>query len=160
MLLCGSWYTGTFQNDSPEFYEKIGWFSFPAVDGSSADTTIQIGTIGDQFLQFNCTGEKLAAAFEMGSQFLSDESIKMLADSGKIPATKNAAELVTGDPVIEDILEACTKASSVQLWYDQYLPPAVSEVHKDTCQEIFGLTMTPEQANTKLQEAMQSYLNS
>lgn len=28
MLLCGSWYTGTFQTDSEEFYQKIGWFPF------------------------------------------------------------------------------------------------------------------------------------
>jgi raffinose/stachyose/melibiose transport system substrate-binding protein len=75
MLLCGSWYTGTFQTDSPEFYEKIGWFSFPAVDGSSSDPSIQIGTIGDQFLQFNITGDKLAAAFEMATYYSSDDAI-------------------------------------------------------------------------------------
>lgn len=45
MMLTGSWYTGTFSTDSPEFYEKMDWFSFPAVDGSDADTSIQIGTI-------------------------------------------------------------------------------------------------------------------
>lgn len=159
MLLCGSWYTGTFQNDSPEFYEKIGWFSFPAVDGSDADASIQIGTIGDQFLQFNCTDEKLAAAFEFASYYSNDDSIQMLAEAGKIPAVKSAASM-DFDPVVKQILDASLNASSVQLWYDQYLPPVVAEVHKDTSQEIFGLTMTPEQANTKLQEAMQSYLNS
>ena len=62
MLLCGSWYTGTFQSDSEEFYQKIGWFPFPAIDGSDADSTIQIGTVGDQFISFNCEGDKLAAA--------------------------------------------------------------------------------------------------
>ena len=36
MLLCGSWYTGTFQTDSEEFYQKIGWFPFPAIDDSDA----------------------------------------------------------------------------------------------------------------------------
>ena len=62
MLLCGSWYTGTFQTDSEEFYQKIGWFPFPAIDDSDADPTIQIGTVGDQFICFNCEGDKLAAA--------------------------------------------------------------------------------------------------
>ena len=52
MLLCGSWYTGTFQSDSEEFYQKIGWFPFPAIDDSDADPTIQIGTVGDQFISF------------------------------------------------------------------------------------------------------------
>lgn len=64
MLLCGSWYTGTFATDSKEFYQKVGWFPFPEIEGSDADPTIQIGTVGDQFVSFNCTDDKLAAAFE------------------------------------------------------------------------------------------------
>ena len=54
MLLCGSWYTGTFATDSEEFYQKIGWFPFPAIEGSDADPSIMIGTVGDQFIVFNC----------------------------------------------------------------------------------------------------------
>lgn len=157
MLLCGSWYTGNFQNDSKEFYEKIGWFSFPAVDGSEADASIQIGTIGDQFISFNCTDDKLKAAFECAEHYYDDEATKLMVDKGKIPPVKGVESLIT-DPVAKDILTAANDASSTQLWYDQYLPPAVAEVHKDTCQEIFGLTMTPDEANKKLQESMQSYL--
>ena len=41
---------------------------------------------------------------------------------------------------------------------DQYLPPAVSEVHKSTSQELFGLTKTPEEANKELQAALEKYL--
>ena len=157
MLLCGSWYTGTFQSDSPEFYEKIDWFSFPAVEGSDADISIQIGTIGDQFLHFNCEGEKLEAAFEFAGYYSKDESVELLLDSAKIPIVKIDAGKIT-DPVNQKILQAALNASSTQLWYDQYLPPAVGEVHKDTCQEIFGLTQTPEEANKALNDAMQAYL--
>ena len=159
MSLIGSWYTGAIKADSEEFYEKVGWFSFPAVDGSTADSSIQIGTIGDQFISFNCTGEKLDAAFQMVENYFSDENLQLMVDSGKIPPVKNVGDLVT-DPVTKTILEAANRASSVQLWYDQYLPPAVGEVHKDTCQELFGLTITPEDANAKLQAAMQEYLTS
>lgn len=159
MMLIGSWQSGTFKTDSEEFYNKIGWFSFPAVDDSTADATIQIGTIGDQFITFSCTDNKLKAAVEMVSYYFDDESIQMIVDAGKIPPIKTAPDLIT-DPVTKDILNAATGASAVQLWYDQYLPPAVAEVHKDTCQEIFGLTMTPQEANAALQAAMQEYLDS
>ena len=57
MFLGGSWNTGTFKSDNEEFYKKIGWFSFPAVDGSDADASIQIGTSG-YFVSFNCEDEK------------------------------------------------------------------------------------------------------
>ena len=88
MMLTGSWYTGTFSTDSPEFYEKMDWFSFPAVDGSDADTSIQIGTIGDQFVSFNCEGEKLDAAFECASYYASDEAQQVMVENGKIPPDK------------------------------------------------------------------------
>ena len=80
-----------------------------------------------------------------------------MVDLGKIPPTKDAAELVT-DGVTKQILDAATDASSVQLWYDQYLPPAVAQVHLDTCQELFGKTITPEDADKEFQQAMQDYL--
>ncbi len=156
MLCCGSWYTGTFQADSPDFYKKIGWFSFPAVDGSAADASIQIGTVGDQFISFNCTGDKLKAAFEFVTYYANDDTVQLMVDKGKIPPVKNVGDLIT-DPVTKDILTAANTASSTQLWYDQYLPPAVAQTHLDTCQEIFGLTMTPEDAATKLQQSMEEY---
>lgn len=157
MLCCGSWYTGTFSTDSAEFYEKIDWFSFPSVDGSDADSSIQIGTVGDQFISFNCEGDKLAAAFECVSTYSSEEAVQLMVDNGKIPPVKTVGDYLT-DPITKKILQAANDASSTQLWYDQYLPPAVAQVHLDTCQEIFGLTMTPEAAAAKLQEAMQSDL--
>ncbi len=157
MICIGSWYTGTIKSDSEEFFQKIGWFPFPAVDDSSADSSILIGTIGDNFIHFNCTDEKAAAAFEFVSLFSSDEVTKFMADNGKIPPVKNASDLVT-DPVTVQILNAATDASAVQLWYDQYLPPAVASAHLDSCQELFGLTITPEDANKQLQEAMATYI--
>lgn len=156
MICIGSWYTGTMKSDSEEFFQKIGWFPFPAVDSSSADSSILIGTIGDNFIHFNCTGEKQQAAFEFASMFTQDDVLQFMADNGKIPPVKNASDLVT-DPVTVSILEAATKAAAVQLWYDQYLPPAVATAHLDSCQELFGLTMTPAEANQKLQAAMEEY---
>lgn len=61
-----------FASDSPEFYEKVGWFSFPAVEDSDADPSIQIGTIGDQFISFNCEGEKLEEAFRCATYYTTD----------------------------------------------------------------------------------------
>lgn len=156
MLLGGSWYTGTFQSDDEEFYKKLGWFSFPAVDGSDADASIQIGTSG-YFLSFNCEDEKLEAAFDMCEYYYDDEIIEKMVSENKIPPVKNAEELIK-DPVVKQILEAANKASNMQIFYDQYMPPTVAEVHKDTCQQIFGLAVTPEEANAELQDAMQTYL--
>ena len=103
MLLCGSWYTGTFATDSEEFYQKVGWFPFPEIEGSDADPTIQIGTVGDQFVSFNCTDDKLAAAFECAEDLLSDEVVDFEVESGKIPPIKGIEDKLK-DPLTKEIV--------------------------------------------------------
>ena len=156
MSLAGSWYTSMMQQDSKEFAAKMGWFAFPAADGSDADSSILIGTVGDNFISFNCEGEKLEAAFECATKFSEDEQIDFMIESGKIPPVKGVDEKLS-DETSKTIMKAVNDASAVQLWYDQYLPPAVASVHLDTCQEIFGLTMTPEEAAKQFQQAMEEY---
>lgn len=156
MLLCGSWYTGTFPADSKEFYEKVDWFSFPAIDGSDADSTIQIGTVGDQFVSFNCKGEKLKAAFECAEAYLSDENIDFLIQKGLVPPVKGVEDKIV-DPVSKKITAAANSARKIQLWYDQYLPPSVGQAHLDGLQEVFGLTKTPMEAQEYMQQAFDEY---
>lgn len=156
MSLAGSWYTGLLQQDSEEFAQKMGWFPFPASDDGSTDSSILIGTVGDNFISFNCKDDKLAAAFECASKFSEDEMVDFMIESGKIPPIKGVDDKVQGE-MNQAIMTAVNDASAVQLWYDQYLPPAVSSVHLDTCQEIFGLTMTPEDAASQFQAAMEEY---
>lgn len=158
MDLIGSWYTGQIKQDSEEFFEKMGWFPFPAVSDSDADPSIMIGTIGDNFMSFNCTDEKLEAAFEFATMFSEPEMVDFMVESKKIPPVKGVDEKLN-DSISQDIIKAANDASSTQLWYDQYLPPAVAQVHLDTSQELFGLTMTPEEAAEKFQAAMQEYLS-
>jgi raffinose/stachyose/melibiose transport system substrate-binding protein len=163
MYLTGSWNTATFKTDSDDagndFYSKVGWFSFPAIDDSTADPSIMCGTVGDQFISFNCTGEKLDAAFELASYLSSDDVVDYMVSAGQIPPIKGVDSKIT-DPVSQSILQAANNASGVQLWYDQYLAPAVATAHLDGNQEVFGLTKTPAEANQMMQDAEDEYLAS
>lgn len=158
MTCIGSWYTSTIKSDSEEFFnDNMSWFSFPAYeDAPDVDASIIIGTLGDNFISFNCEGEALDAAVEFASVFASEEMVKFMVECGKIPTTVDAAEYIT-DPVSQTILEAVQNASAVQLWYDQYLPSSVANAHLDGLQEVFGLTKTPAEAQAMMQEAMAEY---
>ena len=161
MYLAGSWSTATIKTDSEDggsdFYDKVGWFSFPAIEGSDADPSILCGTLGDQFISFNCTGEKLEAAFELASYLTDDEVVSYMVEGGQIPPIEGIEEQIT-DPISQAIIDAALNASAVQLWYDQYLDPSVANAHLDGNQEVFGLTMTPEEANQMMQQANEEYL--
>lgn len=156
MRLIGSWDSGNYMADSQEFYNKVGWFSFPAVDGSDADPSIQIGTMGEQFISFNCTGEKLKAAFGLMDYYFDEAYTQKMAEAGKIPPVNGVDQFISGN-LEKELLAKASEAKDLQLWYDQYLPTAVSSVHLDTCQELFGLTIAPEEAAREFQEAMEEY---
>ena len=158
MSCIGSWYTSTIKSDSEEFFdENMGWFAFPAYEGAEdVDPSILIGTLGDNFISFNCEGEALDAAVEFASIFSTPEMVEFMAECGKIPPTTDAADYIT-DPVTKTIFEAVQNASAVQLWYDQYLPSAVANAHLDGLQEVFGLTKTPAEAQAMMQAAMEEY---
>ncbi len=50
------------------------------------------------------------------------------------------------------ILEARNGAKYFQLYYDQYLPPAIAQAVLDATQGIFAGTMSPEDAAKAIEE--------
>lgn len=155
MMLQGSWQVGSIKSENPEFYENLGAFPFPALEGSSVDQSAVVGTLGDNFISFNCTGEKLEEAFKMATYYSTDEWMQLDIDSGNLPPLKAAT---SEEPAWQDLLAILNDASSVQLWWDQYLPPAVADVHKSASQKCFDASATPESIAEEQQAAMDEYL--
>ncbi len=156
MMLHGAWQVSSIKSENEEFYKNLGAFPFPALDGSSADQTAVVGTLGDTFISFNCEGEKLEEAFKMAVMYSSDEWMKMDIDSGNLPPLKAAT---SEEPAWQDILSFLNTASSVQLWWDQYLPPAVADVHKSETQKLFDNSEKAEPVAKAQQDAMDKWLS-
>lgn len=77
-----------------------------------------------------------------------DEAVRArLANSRMVPVKG----LQLADPLLQRLMSTVVSAPSVQLWYDQELPPQLAELHKDTVQALFGLSITPEQAARKME---------
>jgi len=158
MMLHGSWQARSMEADQADWYKaNIGYFAFPALEGSTYPQNIVVGTsIGNGF-SFNCDGEKLKAAFILATQFFNDDIYNQAQlDANTIPSIVGMGDTIQ-DQCMQQIWADFSAAPQVQLWYDQYLPPEVGEKHKDLCQDIFGLTMTPLEANQALQDAMAAY---
>ena len=77
--------------------------------------------------------------------------------AGTVPSIKGFNENID-DPNNKYIIDEFFKASNVQLWYDQYLPASVTEVHKDCMTELFGLEKTPQEIGEEQDAAMQKAL--
>jgi raffinose/stachyose/melibiose transport system substrate-binding protein len=155
MMLQGTWQVGSIKEEFPEFYENLGCFAFPILEGSDADQTVVVGTMGDNFISFNCDGEKLDEAFKMASYYSTDEWMDLDISVGNLPPLKAAT---SDEAPWQDILEILNNASSVQLWWDQYLPSAVADVHKSASQKCFDCSETPEEIAQEQQDAMEEWL--
>lgn len=154
MELMGTWQVSAIKGENPEFYEKnLDFFPFPAIEGGTGDPRNIVGTIGDNFYSISASCAHPDEAFALIQTLIDDTSVEARARAGRVPPVKG---FTTEDPVLRKILTLVQEAPHVQLWYDQYLPPAVAEVHKDTSQGLFALTTTPEEAAAALERAARS----
>ncbi len=162
MTLMGSWFLSTAKGETEsskdakikDFMKKIGSFSFPAADGGKGDPNSVVGTVGDNFYSVAAGSKDIAGAFKAITYLIDDTAVAKRIEAGRVPPVKGVK---VSDPLLQDVLNAVEKAPSVQLWYDQYLPAEVAQVHKDTSQAIFGLSKTPEEVNKEMEAAAKKY---
>jgi raffinose/stachyose/melibiose transport system substrate-binding protein len=155
MTLMGSWFLSTVKGENPEFFDKnVGSFPFPAADDGKGDPNSVVGTVGDNFYSVSAASKDVAGAFKAITYLIDDKAVATRVENGRVPPVKGVK--VT-DPRLQDVLNAVEKAPYVQLWYDQYLPAEVAQVHKDTSQAIFGLAKTSEQVNKEMEAAAKKY---
>ena len=139
MYLMGSWFLATGGSENPEFMQNVHIIPFPVYEGGAGDPTAVVGTVGDNFYHVSANCEEAEMAFEFLKTCMDPEGIQQRLAVGKLPPVK---DIKVEDPNLQTILDVVNKASSVQLWYDQYMNSTMSELHKDTSQALFGLSMT------------------
>ena len=170
MMLQGSWNVRNFVNDSQEWTDaNLGVFRFPE-DAEAREKgvpqNVEIGTaIGNGF-SFNCwkedgsvDQEKLDACYVLATQYFNDDTYneEQMTLAQAIPSIKGYEDKIE-DPRMQYVADVFFNASNVQLWYDQYLPASVTEVHKNCMTELFGLDKTPEEIGQEQDVAMQAAL--
>jgi raffinose/stachyose/melibiose transport system substrate-binding protein len=151
MELMGAWEASTIANENPGFAKDLDFFPFPSVPGGKGDPRDLIGTVGDGFLSISTECKTPDAAFKLIQALTDDQAMQARAsDDHKLPPVNNVK---IDDPFTQRLQQQLAAAPSVQLWYDQVLTPALGEVHKDTTQELFGLSLTPEAAAAQMEAA-------
>ena len=157
MELMGTWQISTYKDENPDFYEnKLGFFPFPAVEGGKGDPSSVVGTVGDNYYHISPVCDYPDEAFAMIQYLIDDESVAYRVERGRIPPVVGVSAMLE-DPVLQEVMAMVENAASVQLWYDQYLPPELGELHKDTMQALFGLELTPEEAAAAQEEGTVNY---
>jgi raffinose/stachyose/melibiose transport system substrate-binding protein len=153
MELMGQWSPDVQRSNSESgegIGEDLGWFPFPVVDGGAGNPDDVLGG-GDgfavganapdeavDFLRFITTEENQRGMFEQGLV---------------LPVVTGVEDLFDDNPIAADILDARNNAPYFQLYYDQFLPPAVGIAVNDAVETLFAGTGTPEEAAQAIEDS-------
>ena len=162
MILMGSWFYGAALSEAPkEISDNIGMFRFPAVSDGKGDPTNLIGSPGQDYFAVAQVSETKEMAKIFIRDYIMDENyIQSMADeSGAVPPVKNASAYVDGR-INKKTARFFEEANSVQLYYDQFLPPELGEIHKDLVQRLFAGELTSEEVAQRHQKAFEEYYDS
>jgi len=159
MILMGSWFYGAALSEAPkEISENIGMFKFPAVSDGKGDPSNLVGSPGqDYFAVAQVSENKEMAKIFIRDYIMDEDYIQSMADeSGAVPPVKNASTYVNG-MVNKKSAQFFEEAKAVQLYYDQFLPPELGEIHKDLVQRLFAGDLTAEEVAQRHQKAFEEY---
>lgn len=134
--------------------ENLGLFNFPAVEGGKGGAADVIG--GGNGFALGKDAEPEAVDFV--KYLTSPENQAVIAASGSgIPVVKGGEKGLT-DANMLLVQQTFSAAEYFQLYYDQYLPPAMGSVLNDAVQTIFAGTATPEEAAQVIEDAAKQEL--
>ncbi len=153
MELMGQWAPGAnagAAENPDEFRENLCFFPFPSVEGGAGQPSDVLGG-GDGF----AVGKDAPPeAIDFVRFLTSVENQTAMASAGiAVPPVVKGAEDAMEDPLLQEVQALVANAGYYQLYYDQYLPPAVGQAVNDATQGLFAGTLTPEQVAQTIEEA-------
>jgi len=154
MELMGQWAPGAYAGTDPELgaalNAKLGWAPFPVIEGGMGNPDDVLGGGDGWAVGANAPDETIDFL-----KFLTNvENESMLVDSplAIVPTVAGAESAIT-DPMMQKILAARNNAPYFQLYYDQFLPPAVATAVLDATEGIFGGMVSPSDAAAMIEDA-------
>jgi raffinose/stachyose/melibiose transport system substrate-binding protein len=145
MILMGPWLTAKAKAQAPEMVGKMQCIPFPTAGKNAEWDAIAVGGVNAAYA-VAATTKSTANSTKLLQALTDDTAMSEWAQTGRFPAlTREAASpmLLPESTAIAEILFA---AKTIQLYYDQLLPPALATAHKETTQAIFAAAMTPHEA--------------
>ena len=152
MMLHGGWTYAGMKNDGAGFVEdgKLGWINFPTVEGGAGDPANTVGNpAGYQSISSKASDtEKEAAKKFFKDGLLTDTEIDAYIKSGSVPIVTGIEDkLAQSDD--KDFLsfqyELTKNAPNFQQSWDQALSPTAAEALLSNIDQLFLLSITPEQ---------------
>jgi raffinose/stachyose/melibiose transport system substrate-binding protein len=148
MEVATSAYLSFTKSEAPAFFKNnFDMFLFPAIEGGKGDPSSLVGGTHIYSVASKSKNKKEAVAL---LKYISDQAYGQdwVDKAGNLAPVKG---LVIREPLMKKMADLMARAKHIQAFYDQFLPPSLGELHKDTTQALYGLSMTPEEAAAKME---------
>ena len=142
MELMGQWTPGSIEGQSEDkkgLGADLGLFPFPMIDGGKGDASDVLGGGDGIAIGKNAPNE----AIDYLRYFTNLENQKKLTALGSLSPVKGTEDSIS-NPDMKEVSRLAANAKYFQLYYDQYLPPAVGEAVKDASQALLLGKLSPE----------------
>ena len=150
MDLQGQWYDGTMiQNDlDPNDY---GVFAFPSGDSNRMSAFAEM----TQFNK-NLSDEELDACVKFMDYYYSDDSVDQYGEYYNLPLPKQGKKAPADQVNVDGMLEASNTNGTFTIT-DQAFPTEVADVLFNAQDAVANDEMTPEEAASNIQKAIEEY---
>lgn len=149
MELMGQWAPAVYGSvETNALGDNLAWFPFPAIPDGAGNPNDVLGG-GDGFaVGANAPDETVAFL-----QFItSADAQRAGADIFIVPTVAGAEDAVTDDPIMAAIIDARNNAPYFQLYYDQFLPPALGGEVNDAVETLFAGTASAADAAARIED--------
>ncbi|HTK06341.1 MAG TPA: extracellular solute-binding protein [Ktedonobacteraceae bacterium] len=128
---------------------ELGFFPFPTVTGEKGNPTDVLGGGNGFAVGKNAPPETL----DFLRYLISADTENTLGKQGlALPTIKGTISSVS-NPLLQEVGQMVNNAPYFQLYYDQYLPPAVGQTIIDSVQGLYAKTLTPDAAAKAVEDS-------
>ncbi|GHD39448.1 extracellular solute-binding protein [Mycetocola manganoxydans] len=161
MMLHGSWTYGGMKNDGAGFVQdgKLGWVPFPTVEGGVGDPKNAVGNPCNYLsISSKASDEEKATAKKYFTESLSnDEEVAAFIETGAVPVVNGIEDQIKETPdsdFLGHVYELGANAPAFQQSWDQALNPTAAEALLNNIDQLFVLSITPEQFASNMNETL------
>lgn len=160
MELMGQWAfgadKGVAEDNVDNYVKNIGWFPFPMVDQGAGNAADAFGG-GDGFaIGKNAPPETI----EFVKWLTSKEKLAYMVENNiaALPVVKGIDDSVK-EPVMQELFKHFSEAQYLQLYLDQFLPPAVGLAVNDHVQELFAGVKNADEVAAAIEEVAKNEMS-
>jgi raffinose/stachyose/melibiose transport system substrate-binding protein len=151
MELMGQWAASVEASNSEQggIGDDLGFFGFPAIPEGAGNPNDALGG-GDGFAVGKDAPDEAVAFL----QFITSVEAQLAgSEIWILPTVAGAETYVVEDPIMSEILTIRNEAPYSQLYWDQFMPPAVGEAVNDATEALFAGAASPKEVAGMIEDA-------